>query len=69
MSNKLKSSNIKNNKHERNTYSHNKNKLPQKLIPSNLKSAYNMIKPKKDNINGKEYLRELDHDKKLFEDF
>ena len=73
MNNKLRSSNKKNNFNkfnESNRYSFNKqNKSSQKLIPNKLKSAYNMIKPKKENSAQKEYLRELDDEKKLFEDF
>ena len=72
MSNKLRSSNKKNNfnNFNDNRYSFNKqNKSSQKLIPNKLKSAYNMIKPKKENSAQKEYLRELDDEKKLFEDF
>ena len=73
MNNKLKNSNKKNNFNkfnESNRYSFNKqNKSSQKLIPNKLKSAYNMIKPKKENSAQKEYLRELDDEKKLFEDF
>ena len=73
MSNKLKNSNVKNNfknLYESNKYSYNnQNKSSQKLIPKKLKSAYNMLKPKKENSAQKEYLRELDDEKKLFEDF